>query len=71
MIRGIEVLAYVACSEKGSTTLTILRGMLERLYTLKVFPNGAGKPLLFLLVDGHRSRLELPFIDYINDPAHK
>ena len=44
-IRGIEVPSYVVCSEKGSITLTILRGMLERLDSLRIFPRDAGKPL--------------------------
>ena len=70
-VRGIEAPSYVACSEKGSITLTILRGMLERLDSLRVFPRGVGKPLPFLLVDGHGSRLKLPFIEYINHLAHK
>ena len=71
VVRGVEVPAYVACSEKGSITSTILKGMLERLDSLNIFPRGPDKPLPFLLVDGHGSRLELPFIEYINDPAHK
>ena len=45
--------------------------MLQRLDSLNIFPRGPDKPLPFLLVDGHGSRLELPFIEYINDSAHK
>ena len=71
VVRGVEVPAYVACSEKGSITSKILKGMLERLGNLKIFPRGPHKPLPFLLVDGHGSRLELPFIKNINDSAHK
>ena len=49
----------------------MLREMLERLDSHRIFPRGAGLPLPFLLVDGHGSWLELPFIEYINHPAHK
>eukprot|EP00978_Attheya_sp_CCMP212_P020565 scaffold59017_cov48-Attheya_sp.AAC.1 len=37
---------------------------------LKLFPRIDGlRP--FLIVDGHGSRLELPFLNYINDPEHE
>ena len=38
VVRGVEVLVYVACSEKGPITLTIQKGMLERLDSLNIFP---------------------------------
>jgi hypothetical protein len=43
---------------------------LEQMDHLNLFPRTDGiKP--FLLLDGHGSRLELPFLEYINDPLHE
>ena len=44
--------------------------MLEELDYQKVFPCHLGQTL-FLLLDGHSSRFELPFLDCINDEKNK
>ena len=51
-------------------TSTILKDILRTIDELEVFPwvNGL-KP--FLLVDGHGSRFELEFLEYINNPDHE
>ena len=41
--------------------------MLKTLDQLKVIPRDANVKA-FILLDGHQSRLELPFLTYINDP---
>jgi hypothetical protein len=48
----------------------MLADMLRMLDTLKVFDRSTGK-LPFLLLDGHYSRIEKPFFDYICDEQHK
>ena len=35
-----------------------------------IFPRIPGGPLPFLLLDGHGSRLQLPFLRYTNNPYH-
>ena len=58
------------CSPNGSITSQILANLLEKLDQLEVFPRIDGvRP--FLLLDGHGSRLELPFLNYINCPNHE
>ena len=50
--------------------LSGLKDILRTLDELEVFPRVNGlKP--FLLVDGHGSRLEIPFLEYINEPDHE
>ena len=44
--------------------------MLERMDIFDLFPRIPGGPLPFLLLDGHGSRLQLPFLRYTNDPDH-
>ena len=54
-------------SESASISSAILVDALKTLDTLDVFPRTEGiKP--FLLLDGHQSRLEMPFLKYINSP---
>jgi hypothetical protein len=38
---------------------------------LGLFPREEGMPDPFFLCDGHGSRLELPFLEYITDPVHR
>ena len=65
--RGKEVPALVRWNESGNITSDILIEALSTLDVMKVIPrNDNVKP--FLLLDGHGSRLELPFLNYINTP---
>ena len=69
-VRGIEVPCFIRWSEKGSITSAILKEALAELDHLGVLPRVNGvKP--FLLVDGHGSRFELEFLEYINHPDHE
>jgi hypothetical protein len=45
--------------------------MLKVMDDLEVFERIPGGPVPFLLLDGHHSRLEVKFLDYIFDPADK
>ena len=69
--RGQKIPCHVTCSPKGSITSTILADMLKWIDGHGVFPRVPGGPTPFLLLDGHGSRLEVPFLKYINDTTHK
>ena len=63
ILNGKEVEAYVTCSESGSITSQILTDVLTYLDKKLTFDRTEADP--FLLLDGHGSRFELPFLDYI------
>ena len=50
-------------------TSEILRDICATLDHLEVFDRSTGA-MPFFLLDGHGSRIELPFLEYINDPLH-
>ena len=66
--QGKEVLAFICCPPKGGITSDLLKQMLERMDSFNLFPRVPGGPLPFLMLDGHVSRLQLPFICYMNHP---
>ena len=68
---GKEVPAYVTCSSKGSITSKILAQTLKWIDERDVLPRKPNGPTPFLLLDGHESRIDLPFLDYINNDDHK
>ena len=66
-LRGKKVPAFVRWHESSSITTDILVQMLQTIDALNLFPRNDGvKP--FLLLDGHGSRLQLTFLQYINTP---
>jgi hypothetical protein len=68
--RGKVVPPFLCCSPKGGITSELLKGMLERMDSLDLFPRVEGGPLPFLLLDGHGSRFQLPFMRYVGDKEH-
>lgn len=68
-VRGVKVLCLVRWSPKGSITSEILAEIYEVLDYLKVFDRSGGA-IPFFLLDGHGSRVELPFLKYVNNPDH-
>ena len=48
----------------------ILASVLQRMDSLNLFPRGDDLPTPFFLCDGHSSRLQLPFLEYITDSNH-
>lgn len=67
MFRGKEIPALIKWNDTATITSDILIEVLSTLDHLQVIPRNDGiKP--FLLLDGHGSRLELPFLRYINTP---
>jgi len=69
--RGCKIPCYVTATPKGSITSEVLRNMLRRIDQTGACPRVPGGSTPFLLLDGHGSRLELPFLSYVNDPMHK
>ena len=69
--RGQKITCRITCSPKGSITSSILADMLKWIDNLGVFSSVPGGHTPFLLLDGHGSRLEVPFQKYINDVNHK
>ena len=68
--RGCKIPCYVTATPKGSITSEVPRNMLKRIDQTGVFLRLPG-PTSFLPLDGNGSRIELPFISYVNDPMHK
>jgi hypothetical protein len=66
---GKDIPCFVGCSPKSCITPEMLKAMLEVLDEFEVFDRSTGlQPVL--LLDGHQSRMKLPFLEYINDPKH-
>ena len=69
MFRGVSVPTLVTCSPKGSITSGILTAAFERLDELGVYKRTTTLTP-FALFDAHDSRLQVPFLRYINTPPH-
>ena len=70
LFKGKKVPCYCCCSESGSINGTILKDMLAYLDSLDIFDRSTGlNP--FLILDGHGSRFEFDFLEYINKAEHK
>ena len=68
--KGKKISCLCRWSENGSVTSEILKDICQELDKLKIFDRSKGI-LPFFLLDGHGSRFELPFLEYINDTSHK
>ena len=69
--RGKEVPCFIDCSPKASITSQMLADMLAAIDGLGIYNREEGGPIPFLLLDGHHSPLELPFLEYINNKEHE
>ena len=67
--QGKQIPFFYGTSPKASITTELLTEMLKYLDKLGVYDRSVCKP--FLLLDGHHSRMMLPFLDYINQPETK
>ena len=65
--RGKKIPPFIRWHESGSITSQYLTEALQTLDYFNVFDRQENKRP-FLLLDGHSSRLELPFLKYINTP---
>jgi hypothetical protein len=68
-VNGKVVETLVTCSESGSITSEILTQVLKHLDTHLCWDRVEATP--FLLLDGHGSRFELPFLNYIRSEETK
>jgi hypothetical protein len=62
---GKTVPWFVGWKPKGSITSDLLAEMLKKMDDLELFDRSDGIDP-FLLLDGHSSRFELPFVEYIH-----
>ena len=70
--KGKEIPGYVAFSESGGITPTILTNIFRRLDNLHIFDEDRSNGIIpFVLLDGHGSRFSIEFLEYINDPEHR
>eukprot|EP00957_Ditylum_brightwellii_P098401 7497117-Ditylum_brightwellii.AAC.1 len=67
--RGKTIPCLVRWSPKGGITSEILADALAYLDAYDLFDRENGKSP-FLLLDGHNSRFQLPFLEYILDDTH-
>lgn len=64
--RGKIVPCFVCTSPKASITGILLKEMLRCMDKLNLFDRSAGRRP-FLLLDGHHSRFDINFLDYVHD----
>jgi hypothetical protein len=69
--RGKDIPSLIACSPKRSITSEILKQALKRLDKLGIYERVSGGPIPFLFLDAHGSRLQVPFLKYVNDESHR
>ena len=67
---GQEIPCMVRWSPKGGITSQILADSLAHIDSFNVFDRANGKTP-FLLLDGHNSRFDFPFLEYITNDTHK
>ena len=61
----------VRFNKGGGINRDILKEIFETLDTLKLFDDDKKeKRILFALLDGHQSRFDTSFLEYINDKKH-
>jgi hypothetical protein len=66
---NVTVPCFVQYSPHGGITPKIFTNCLRRMDQLHLFPRCNGK-MPFLLLDGHDTRFDLQFLQYIRDEAH-
>jgi hypothetical protein len=68
--RGKKIKTFCTCSPNASISSSSLTEMLRYMDSQNIFDRANGeKPVLVL--DGHHSRMDLEFLEYINDEDHK
>lgn len=68
---GKEIHCFVCSSPNNSIKSGLLAMMLQQIYELGVFSQSEEEGVPFLLLDGHRSRTRLPFLEYITKPENR
>jgi len=67
---GKDIPCMVRWTPKGSITSQILADALAHIDSYNVYERKNGR-FPFLLLDGHQSRFEIPFLEYITDKEHE
>ena len=62
---------FITCSPSGGITSQILADMMQWLDRHLQLPRHPGCPTPCILLDGHGSRLEIPFLTYVSNPEHR
>jgi hypothetical protein len=68
--RGKKIKCYCCCSPSASINTTILTDMLRYMDSNEVYDRRNGETPI-LILDGHHSRMDVEFLEYINQPEHK
>ena len=68
--KGVDVPCLCCCSENGSITAELLVAMLKTMDSFNLFDRSDGVPP-FLILDGHGSRFDVTFLEYINNDDTK
>ena len=69
--KGVKVPVYCNCTESGSINSEILADAFKTMDDLKLFTRDANGKAPIAMLDGHCSRLGLPFLDYVCDKETK
>ena len=70
--KGIEIPAYVTFNSSGGMDASILTGIFKRLDDLGIYNDDRANGLIpFMLLDGHGSRFDLEFLEYVNDDKNR
>ena len=70
--KGIEIPAYVTFNSSGGMDASILTGIFKRLDDLGIYNDDRANGLIpFMLLDGHGSRFDLEFLEYVNDDKNQ
>ena len=65
------ILPFITCTPSGGITSQILADMMKWLDRHLQLPRHEGCPTPSILLDGHHSCLEIPFLSYVSTPEHK
>ena len=76
MVDDKEIRCYCDCGPKGSMTSTILKRIMQTLDKHNTAKRGidevTGKPYYAVMIlDGHTSRMGLPYLKYLNNNYHQ
>lgn len=70
--KGIKVPAFITFTESGGIDGPTLTEIFRRIDKLKLYEEDRRDGMIpFCLLDGHHSRFDLNFLQYINGPQHK
>ena len=70
--KGVKIPGYLTFSECGVINTEILTNIFKRLDNLSLFNKYCDTGMIpFVLLDGHGSRFDVKFLEYMNNKSHK